>query len=71
VATGPSPCRLPPHHQDLRPEQPHDEVDERDQPLEIGRVLGPLETPEAEALVKALQLAPAGQVEDDARLARK
>src|ERR1700694_5616700 len=63
--------RLPTHYQDPHPKGPHDQVDERDHAREVGGILGPLEGPEVEALVKALQIAPAGQVDDDARRARE
>jgi len=63
--------RLAAHHQDPRPREAPDQVYERNQAPEIGRVIGPVETPEAEAFVIALQLATARQVEDSARVAGK
>src|SRR5258708_24305902 len=49
--------------------EPGDQVGHPGRALEIRRILSPLNTPEAEALVVALELAPAGQMEYDANLA--
>src|SRR5713226_2529635 len=48
-----------------------DPADQQGRAPEVGRIRSRLETLEPEAFVVALQLAPAGQVEHDSRLARE
>src|SRR5258708_7630249 len=60
------PPRLPPHHDEMYAEEPPDGTDQRGRAPEVGRIRSPLDTLEAEVFVVALELAPAGQMEDDA-----
>src|SRR6267143_5275425 len=53
----------------MYPEEPHDQVGEPGRATKVGRICSLLETPEAEAFVVTLELAAAGQMEDDAGLA--
>src|SRR6266851_3264306 len=53
----------------MNPKEPRDQVGHPGRAPEVRRILSPLDTPEAEALVVALELAPAGQMEDDANFA--
>src|SRR3989442_15081531 len=55
----------------MYPEEWRDSAEEQGRAPEVGRIRGRLETRKAEALVVALQLAPAGKVEHDSRLARE
>src|SRR6266852_9488562 len=55
----------------MYPEEWRDPAEEQGCAPEVGRIGSRLETRKAEALVVALQLAPAGQVEYDSRLARE
>src|SRR5713101_9393070 len=55
----------------MYPEEWRDSAEEQGRALEVGRIRGRLESLESEAFVVALQLAPAGQVEHDSRLARE
>src|SRR5229473_2199653 len=63
---GQLPRRLPPHHDEMYAEEPRDGVDQRVRAPEVGRIRSRLDTSEAEAFVVALELAPAGQMEDHA-----
>src|SRR6266852_1930360 len=55
----------------MYPEEWRDPAEEQGRGPEVVRIRGRLETSKAEAFVVALQLAPAGQVEHDSRLARE
>src|SRR5258706_14956934 len=53
----------------MNAKEPCDHVGHPGREAEVGRIFGPLDTLEAKALVVALELAPAGQMEDGADLA--
>src|SRR5258706_3246487 len=53
----------------MNAKEPCDHVGHPGREAEVGRIFGPLDTLEAKALVVALELAPAGQMEDGAGLA--